>query len=62
MPDLAVEVRTSRDLANLETDGVDIAMRFGYGDWPRLRVEPLVRRDRVPGLQSRVPGAQRFDG
>jgi LysR family glycine cleavage system transcriptional activator len=41
LPDLAVEVRTSRDLANLETDGVDIAMRFGYGDWPRLRVEPL---------------------
>ena len=37
LPDLAVEVRTSRDLANLETDGVDIAMRFGYGDWPRLR-------------------------
>ncbi|HEY2709309.1 MAG TPA: LysR substrate-binding domain-containing protein [Caulobacteraceae bacterium] len=41
LPDLAVEVRTSRDLANLETDGVDLAMRFGYGDWPRLRVEPL---------------------
>jgi LysR family glycine cleavage system transcriptional activator len=41
LPDLAVEVRTSRDLANLETDGVDVAMRFGHGDWPRLRVEPL---------------------
>lgn len=41
MPGIAVEVRTSRDLANLETDGVDIAMRFGSGDWPRLHVEPL---------------------
>lgn len=41
MPDITVEVRTGRDLANLETDGVDIAMRFGDGDWPRLHVEPL---------------------
>jgi LysR family glycine cleavage system transcriptional activator len=41
MPDVAVEVRTSDELANLETDGVDIALRFGSGDWPRLHVEPL---------------------
>ena len=48
LPDLAVEVRTSRELANLETDGVDIAMRFGYGDWPRLRVEPLFDETAFP--------------
>jgi LysR family glycine cleavage system transcriptional activator len=48
LPDLAVEVRTSRDLANLETDGVDVAMRFGYGDWPRLRVEPLFDETAFP--------------
>jgi LysR family transcriptional regulator, glycine cleavage system transcriptional activator len=41
MPELTVEVRTGRELANLETDGVDIAMRFGLGGWPRLHVEPL---------------------
>lgn len=41
LPELAVDVRTSRDLANFETDGVDIAMRFGRGDWPGLHVEPL---------------------
>jgi len=41
LPDLAVEVRTSRELANLETDGVDVAMRLGSGDWPKLKVEPL---------------------
>ncbi|HWA60222.1 MAG TPA: LysR substrate-binding domain-containing protein [Caulobacteraceae bacterium] len=41
LPDLAVEVRTGRDYANFETDGVDIAMRFGDGDWPGLHVEPL---------------------
>ncbi len=48
LPDLAVEVRTSRELANLETDGVDVAMRFGYGDWPRLRVEPLFDETAFP--------------
>ena len=41
LPELTVEVRTRRELANLETDGVDIAMRFGLGGWPRLHVEPL---------------------
>ena len=48
LPDLAVEVRTSRELANLDTDGVDIAMRFGYGDWPKLRVEPLFDETAFP--------------
>ena len=41
LPDLMVEVRTGREFANLETDGVDVAMRFGDGDWPRLHVELL---------------------
>lgn len=48
LPDLTVEVRTSRELANLETDGVDIAMRFGHGDWPRLHVEPLFEEIAFP--------------
>jgi LysR family glycine cleavage system transcriptional activator len=41
LPDLSVEVRTGREYANLEVDGVDVAMRFGDGDWPRLHVELL---------------------
>lgn len=48
LPDLSVEVRTSRDLADLETDGVDIAMRFGHGDWPRLHVEQLFEEIAFP--------------
>ena len=48
MPDLAVEVRTSRELSNLETDGVDMAMRFGSGDWPRLHVEHLFEEVAFP--------------
>lgn len=41
LPDVNVEVRTSRELANLETDGVDVALRVGEGDWPGVRAELL---------------------
>ncbi|MFI4934284.1 MAG: LysR substrate-binding domain-containing protein [Caulobacterales bacterium] len=41
LPDISVEVRTSRDLADLERDGVDVALRFGSGAWPGLRAELL---------------------
>ena len=41
LPDISVEVRTSRDLANLDTDGVDVALRVGRGAWPDLRSELL---------------------
>ena len=41
MPELAVDVRTGREFANLDADGVDIAMRFGRGHWPGLHVELL---------------------
>jgi LysR family glycine cleavage system transcriptional activator len=41
LPDINVEVRTGRELANLETDGVDVALRVGEGDWPGVRAELL---------------------
>jgi LysR family glycine cleavage system transcriptional activator len=41
MPGIMVEVRTSRDLANLHADGVDVALRVGLGRWPNLRAELL---------------------
>jgi LysR family glycine cleavage system transcriptional activator len=41
MPGIMVEVRTSRDLANLHADGVDVALRVGLGHWPNLRAELL---------------------
>jgi len=41
LPDISVEVRTSRELANLDTDGVDVALRIGRGNWPNLRSELL---------------------
>jgi LysR family transcriptional regulator, glycine cleavage system transcriptional activator len=41
MPGVMVEVRTGRELANLQTDGVDVALRVGFGHWPGLRSELL---------------------
>jgi LysR family glycine cleavage system transcriptional activator len=41
LPDITVEVRTGRELANLHADGVDVALRIGMGHWPNLRSELL---------------------
>lgn len=41
MPGVMVEIRTGRELANLKTDGVDVALRVGRGQWPGLRSELL---------------------
>ena len=41
LPDLNIEVRTGRELANLHSDGVDVALRIGRGHWPGLRSELL---------------------
>ncbi len=45
---LQLELRTSRELADLETDGVDLGMRFGRGDWPGLHCELLFNERAVP--------------
>jgi LysR family glycine cleavage system transcriptional activator len=41
LPDINIEVRTGRELANLHSDGVDVALRIGRGHWPGLRSELL---------------------
>ena len=40
-PGLTCDLRTSRDLATLDGDGVDLAIRFGVGPWAPCRMEPL---------------------
>jgi DNA-binding transcriptional LysR family regulator len=41
LPDLTLQVRTDRALANLHSDGVDLALRVGLGQWPNVRAELL---------------------
>jgi len=36
-PDIEVNLRVSFSLANFESDGVDMAVRFGSGKWPGLK-------------------------
>lgn len=36
-----LELRTSRELSDLQTDDVDLAIRFGLGDWPGAHSELL---------------------
>ncbi len=38
---LQLELRTGRELADLQTDGVDLGIRFGMGDWPEVHAELL---------------------
>ena len=40
-PGLTCDLRTTRDLATLDGDGVDLAIRFGVGPWTPCRMEPL---------------------
>jgi DNA-binding transcriptional LysR family regulator len=54
-PDLIV--RAEDRVADLTTDGVDIALRFGLGVWPGVEVGHPDDRADLPGLQPRLSGA-----
>jgi LysR family transcriptional regulator, glycine cleavage system transcriptional activator len=41
-PRINLHVKTSQSLANFKSDGVDIAIRFGAGDWKGLRATKLL--------------------
>jgi LysR family glycine cleavage system transcriptional activator len=41
LPDINIDIRTNREMANLHSDGIDVALRVGAGDWPNLRSELL---------------------
>ncbi|KVE38122.1 transcriptional regulator GcvA [Burkholderia sp. TSV86] len=41
-PQIDLELRTSNALVDFARDDVDVAIRFGYGKYPGLHVEPLL--------------------
>src|SRR5579871_1151900 len=47
-PHLQLNLRTTNELANLESDGVDLAIRYGPGGWPGLQQEKLVNETVFP--------------
>ena len=41
-PHINLHVKTTQSLANFKSDGVDVAIRFGTGDWKGLRAIKLL--------------------
>jgi LysR family glycine cleavage system transcriptional activator len=47
-PDLEIHVRSSLSLVSFRTNRVDIAIRFGGGDWPELTTHKLMDEELFP--------------
>jgi LysR family glycine cleavage system transcriptional activator len=47
-PRINLHVKTGQSLANFKSDGVDIAIRFGTGDWKGLRAIKLLGEECFP--------------
>lgn len=47
-PDIDVRISAEDAVIDFNKDNVDIALRFGHGDWPTFRVERLMRQDFFP--------------
>lgn len=62
MADEVLELRTTRELANLESDGVDVALRFGLGRWPGLHAELLFDEVAFPAASPDFAALFAFPG
>ncbi len=47
-PEITIRITTSMASVDFDRDDVDVAIRYGRGDWPGLRVDRLVREDIFP--------------
>ncbi len=47
-PDIDVRLSTSTQLANFAADGIDVVIRYGRGNYPRLISELLLREELIP--------------
>ena len=47
-PRINLHIKTGQSLANFKSDGVDIAIRFGMGDWKGLRAIKLLDEELFP--------------
>ena len=62
-PDISVRITTSSELTDFARDDVDLAIRWGRGSWPGLRVDHLVGEAVFPicspGLRDAPPRLER---
>jgi len=47
-PDIDVRVSATGRVVDFGREDVDVAIRYGRGNWPGLRIEPLIRANLVP--------------
>ncbi len=47
-PEISIRIATSMASVDFDRDDVDVAIRYGRGNWPGLRVDRLVREDIFP--------------
>ncbi len=52
-PEMAISVHTSLSLVDLERDEVDLAIRFGGGDWPGLEAQKFLDDEFFPVASPR---------
>jgi LysR family glycine cleavage system transcriptional activator len=65
-PDIEVRLDASLDAADFASSAVDVAIRYGRGDWPGLNCESLIVESLIPVcspalLRGRFPLQQPFD-
>ncbi len=47
-PEISVRITTSMASVDFDRDDVDVAIRYGRGEWPGLRADRLIREDIFP--------------
>jgi LysR family glycine cleavage system transcriptional activator len=58
-PDVDLDVRAGSALVDFQRDDVDVAVRWGYGDWPGVKAEELLRDVFFPVCSPRLPDLPR---
>jgi LysR family transcriptional regulator, glycine cleavage system transcriptional activator len=57
-PRINLHVKAAQSLANFKSDGVDIAIRFGIGDWKGLRAIKLLDEEFFPVCSPSLNGGR----
>jgi LysR family transcriptional regulator, glycine cleavage system transcriptional activator len=57
-PHINLHIKTGQGLANFKSDGVDIAIRFGTGDWKGLRAIKLLDEEFFPVCSPSLNGGR----
>jgi LysR family glycine cleavage system transcriptional activator len=57
-PHISLHIKTGQSLANFKSDGVDIAIRFGTGDWKGLRAIKLLEEEFFPVCSPSLNGGR----